>query len=124
MTPEFSRDYEQVVASSKQDGIELSDKDQYIEYCQELDSTPSQAKTLAVRSQIQQRLGANEHFLGNGITKDNSIKYEETPFGRIDNKLEYGPCETYTWDKNPQTLGKLEQEGAIMRIDIGKGDDR
>jgi uncharacterized Zn-binding protein involved in type VI secretion len=124
LTPEFSRYYEQVKISSENDGAKLNKQEDFIEYCQELGFTPCQAKTLAVRSQIQQGLGANEHFLGNGVTKDNSVLYEKTPFGHIDEGLEYGPCETFTWDKNPQTLGKLEQEGAIMRINIGKGTDR
>lgn len=124
LTPEYSRYYEQVAVSSKKDGIEVSDKDQFREYCQELGFTPSQAKTLAVRNQIKQGLGANEHFLGNGLTKDLDVTYEVTPFGDIDDELEYGPPETFTWDKNPQTLGKLEKEGAIMRLDIGKGAER
>ncbi|WP_243033063.1 PAAR domain-containing protein [Vibrio cincinnatiensis] len=124
MTPEFSRYYEKVTHSAEQDGIKLDKQKQFTEYCQNFGFTPSQAKTLAVRHQMAQALGASEHFLGNGVTKDISVDYKQTPFGDIDDSVEYGPCETFTWDKNPQTLGKLEQEGAIMRINIGRGADQ
>lgn len=85
--------------------------------------TDSQADTLRTRHQMAQRLGANEHFLGNGVTKDISVDYANTPFGEMDEDIEYGPCETFTWDKNPQTLGKLEQEGAILRLHFDSNKD-
>ncbi|MCA0936299.1 PAAR domain-containing protein [Vibrio alginolyticus] len=121
MTPEFSRYYEQVKLSAEEEGIEIKKQKQFNEYCQELGYTPSQTDTLRTRFQIEQGLGANEHFLGNGLTKDINVTYETTPFGDIDNEKEYGPPETFTWDKNPQTLGTLEKVGAINRINIGKG---
>jgi hypothetical protein len=122
MTPEFSRYYEQVKVSAEEEGIKLKKQEDFIEYCQVLGFTPSQTDTLDVRHQIEQGLGANEHFLGNGLTKDINVEYEATPFGCIDDNEEYGPPETFTWDKNPQTLGTLEKAGAIKRINIGKGE--
>ncbi len=121
MTPDFSRYYEQVKISAEEEGTDIKKQKQFNEYCQELDFTQSQAKTLAVRHQIEQRLGANEHFLGNGVTRDINVSYDTTPFGDVDDDVEYGPPETFTWDKNPQTLGTLEEAGAIKRINIGKG---
>lgn len=122
MTPEFSRYYEQVKVSAEEEGIKLKKQEDFIEYYQVLGFTPSQTDTLDVRHQIEQGLGANEHFLGNGLTKDINVEYEATPFGCIDDNEEYGPPETFTWDKNPQTLGTLEKAGAIKRINIGKGE--
>ncbi|CAE6937016.1 hypothetical protein ACOMICROBIO_EPCKBFOG_03510 [Vibrio sp. B1FLJ16] len=124
MTPEFSRYYEQVKLSAEEEGIEIKKQKQFNEYCQELGYTPSQTDTLRTRFQIEQGLGANEHFLGNGLTKDINVTYETTPFGDIDNEKEYGPAETFTWDKNPRTLAKLEKKGAIMRMSIGNGASR
>ncbi|MGF1726980.1 hypothetical protein [Photobacterium nomapromontoriensis] len=123
-TPEFSGYYERVMVSAEQDGVDLKKQKELIEYCQEIGFTPSQSDTLRTRHQIEQGLGANVHFLGNGVTKDISVEYNQTPFGEMDDALEYGPCETFTWDKNPQTLGKLEDEGAIMRINIGRGTEK
>lgn len=121
LTPEFSRYYEQVKVSAEEEGIDIKKQKQFIEYCQELGFTPSQTDTLRTRHQIEQGLGANEHFLGNGLTRDINVSYDTTPFGDIDDNVEYGPPETFTWDKNPQTLGTLEKAGAIKRINIGKG---
>lgn len=124
MTPEFSRYYEQVKISAEEEGIDIKKQKQFSEYCQELGFTPSQTDTLDIRHQIEQRLGANEHFLGNGVTKDINVTYGTTPYGDIDDDVEYGPPETFTWDKNPQTLGTLEKAGAIKRINIGKGENK
>ncbi|WP_256867216.1 hypothetical protein [Vibrio campbellii] len=121
MTPEFSRYYEQVKVSAEEEGIKLKKQEDFIEYCQELGFTASQTDTLRTRHQIEQGLGANEHFLGNGLTRDINVSYDTTPFGYIDDDVEYGPPETFTWDKNPQTLGTLEKAGAIKRINIEKG---
>ena len=121
MTPEYSFYYEQLVISAKKDGVNLGKQKEFMEYCQKLDFTPSEIDALRVRYQMDQGLGANEDFLGNGVTKDRNVEYDKTPFGEIDHDLDYGPCETFTWDKNPQTLGKLERLGAISRINIGNG---
>lgn len=119
MTPEYSFYYEMLMVSAKKDGVNLGKQKEFIEYCHKLDFTPSQIDVLRVRYQMDQGLGANEEFLGNGVTKDRNVEYDKTPFGDIDPNLDYGPCETFTWDKNPQTLGELEQLGAISRIKIG-----
>ncbi|HDY8053307.1 TPA: PAAR domain-containing protein [Vibrio vulnificus] len=124
MTPEFSQYYEQVKVSANGTGTDLKEQEDFNKYCKKLGFTPSQAKTLAVRHQIEQGLGANEHFLGNGVTRDINVAYDTTPFGDIDDDVEYGPPETYTWDKNPQTLGTLEKAGAIKRVNIGKGESK
>ncbi|WP_323222849.1 hypothetical protein [Vibrio parahaemolyticus] len=121
LTPEFSRYYEKVKLSAEVEGSDIKKQKQFNEYCQELGFTPSQTDTLRTRHQIAQGLGANEHFLGNDLTRDINVSYDTTPFGDIDDNVEYGPPETFTWDKNPQTLGTLEKAGAIKRINIGKG---
>lgn len=121
LTPEFSQYYEKVIHSSNTEGVDISKPKEFSEYCQELEFTPTQAKTLAVRHQIAQRLGANEHFLGNGLTKDTSVDNQTTPFGEINEECDYGLCEVFTWDKNPHTLGTLQKAGAIDRVKLGKG---
>lgn len=124
MTPEFSQYYEQVKGTANERGIDIKKQKKFSKYCKKLGFTPNQTDTLRTRFQIEQRLGANEHFLGNGLTRDINVTYETTPFGSIDDEKAYGPPETFTWDKNPQTLSTLEKAGAIMRMDIGNGASR
>lgn len=121
LTPEFSQYYENVVDSAKTNKKDLSKQKGFKKYCRKLGFTPTQTDALRTRHQIAQGLGANEHFLGNGLTKDTSVDYQTTPFGEINEECDYGPCETFTWDKNPQTLGTLQKAGAIERIKLGKG---
>ena len=73
-----------------------------------------------MRHQMNKKLGANEQFLGNGMTKDNTANNPVTPFGEPKTGQDYGPLETFTYDKNPQTLGKLEKDGIVTRIPLNK----
>ncbi|MDP4536225.1 hypothetical protein Q3O60_08500 [Alkalimonas collagenimarina] len=52
------------------------------------------------------------------MTKDNTVQYAETPYGTASPAKHYGPVETFTYDKNPQTLLKLEQAGIVTRIPL------
>ena len=68
-------------------------------------SASDATKKRGLPTQIQRRLGANEEFTGNGATKN-----------LLDNNSQYGVVETFTYDKNPQTLAKLEASGSAKRI--------
>ncbi|KAA1160220.1 hypothetical protein EU508_10785 [Pseudoalteromonas fuliginea] len=73
---------------------------------------------LQVRHQMNKKLGANEQFLGNGMTKDNNTDNPITPFGPEQEGQQFGPVETFTLDKNPRTLGTLEKAGIVTRIPL------
>ena len=73
--------------------------------------SPKEADLFETRYQLYKELGANEHYLGNGTTKNLAA----TPNGP---KL--GVVETFTYDKNPKTLGDLEKQGVVKRIKLGK----
>lgn len=118
MTPEYSQAYEQIHNTAQQDGINLNDKDMFNEHAKSLGFDENQRHILRVRHQMGQKLGANEQFLGNGMTKDNTADNPVTPFGEPQVGQDYGPLETFTYDKNPQTLGKLEQAGIVTRIPL------
>jgi ribosomal protein L9 len=63
------------------------------------------------RYQLDKKLGANEHYLGNGTTKNMAASPDGPKLGVV---------ETFTYDKNPQTLGVLEKQGTVKRISLGK----
>ncbi|MBQ1783510.1 MAG: PAAR domain-containing protein [Gammaproteobacteria bacterium] len=118
MTPEYSQHYEQVKQEADARGVDMDDPDDLKNLCMDLGLNSDQARRLGVRHQLNQQLGANEHFLGNGLTKDTAVHYPETPFGAIDQSIQYGPVETFTRDKNPRTLGELERVGIVTRIPL------
>lgn len=118
MTEEYSRHYERVFQAAEADGINLNDDDQFNELTKDLGFDEDESKLLQVRHRFNQNLGANEQFLGNGMTKDNTVEYAETPFGSASPAKHYGPVETITVDKNPQTLLQLEKAGIITRIQL------
>jgi hypothetical protein len=120
MTPEYSKAYEHIHTTAQQDGIDLNNKQQFNEHAKSLGFDEDQRRLLRVRHQMNKQLGANEQFLGNGMTKDNTANNPVTPFGEPKAGQDYGPLETFTYDKTPQTLGKLEQAGIVTRIPLNK----
>ncbi len=120
MTEEYSRHYERVYQAAEADGVNLNDDDQFNELAKTLGFDDDEINLLKVRHKLKNKTGANEQFLGNGMTKDNSVEYAETPFGQASPHKHYGPVETFTFDKNPQTLLKLEQAGIVTRIPLSE----
>ena len=59
------------------------------------------------RLALHSKLGSNEDFLGNGLTK-NLIKGESN---------QYGVVETFTFEHTPQNLSALKESGAIQVIE-------
>jgi hypothetical protein len=52
---------------------------------------------------IQTETGANEHFLGNGLTRHTGLSDE--------NDTIFGAVETFTLEKNPQTFRAMTSGG-------------
>lgn len=118
MTEEYSRHYERVFNLAQEQKVNLNIPEDFIDFAQELGFDEDEINLLKVRHKLKNKTGANEQFLGNGMTKDNTVSYEETPYGSASPAKHYGPVETFTFDKNPQTLLKLEQAGIVTRIPL------
>lgn len=113
MGPEYSKYYEFAVNDAKEQELNLWNKKHFEIYTAEMDG--STKDILSLRQTINNKLGANEHFLGNGLTKDLAASGESTPFGDIDLNREYGVAEVFTHDKNPKTLAQLEKNDKILK---------
>lgn len=109
MTPEYSREYERLVHASNEMHYDLNDEEQLTKFASEIGLSPEERKLLKTRQAINEELGANEMFLGNGLTKD-----ANAPEG----ELRYGLVETFTYDKKPMPLGELESQGVLKRIPL------
>lgn len=118
MTPQFSESYEQIYKTALEKDVNLDRKEDFNDLASDLGFDADQRRILQVRHQMNKRLGANEQFLGNGMTKDNNTDNPITPFGPAQEGQQFGPVETFTLDKNPQTLGKLEKAGIVTRIPL------
>ncbi|MCP4324035.1 MAG: hypothetical protein GY787_19685 [Alteromonadales bacterium] len=64
-------------------------------------------KDFKTRLALHGKLGRNEDFLGNGLTKNNNPKV----------KQEFGIVETLTLERTPQTLAALKGNKAIQIIE-------
>src|SRR5690554_729832 len=104
MTPDYSVTYAKHMEDAKAGGINLSESKQLSDFAAQKGLSAEDKKLLETRQEINKKYGANEHFTGNGLTKDNNA-----PAG----KIQYGTVETVTQDKNPQTIGVLKKQGVI-----------
>lgn len=105
MTPEYNEEYAVHMGKFKQGGLSIEDPKDISDYADAKLTSADDKARFKTRAQIQRRLGANEEFTGNGTTKN-----------LLDNNSQYGVVETFTYDKNPQTLAKLEASGSAKRI--------
>ncbi len=118
MTEEYSQGYERIITIAAELKLNLNDKRQFNKAAKNLGFDEDMRHILRVRHQMNNTLGANEQFLGNGMTKDNTATNLVTPFGEPKTGQAYGPIETFTYDKNPKTLGVLERAGIVTRIPL------
>src|SRR5690554_365331 len=109
MTEPYSKTYAAHVAEAKRKGVDLSDTDDLNKFAAQKGLSDDDKKLLITRQEINKNYGANEDFLGNGLTKDNNA-----PAGQV----RYGTVETFTQDKNPQTIGQLKKNGVIKIADL------
>src|SRR5690554_7442495 len=109
MTESYSKTYAGHVAEAKAKKIDLSDTDGLNDFATLKGLSAEDKELLKTRHSINKDYGANEHFLGNGLTKDNNA-----PAGQV----RYGTVETFTQDKNPQTIGQLKKNGVIKIVDL------
>ena len=106
MTPEYSERYAELFEQAGETGADLSDSDSLVDFAKSQGLSPKETELLKARQIINDKYGANEQFLGIGITKD-----VNSPDG-------LGTVETYSLDKKPGLLGDLEQSGVLKRVGL------
>ncbi|MBU2871832.1 hypothetical protein [Colwellia sp. E2M01] len=107
MTPQYSKDYEALVKVAKADGVNLKDKDEFSEFSRDMQLTEADEDIFRARHRIDRKYGANEQFQGNGLTRNTDP---------VTGKISQGMVETFSQDKNPQTLKYLEDNNILVRI--------
>ncbi|MDZ7924257.1 MAG: hypothetical protein U5M23_09365 [Marinagarivorans sp.] len=106
MTPEYNAEYAEHMAGFKAAKLDIDKEKDIGDYADAHFSSDSDKAAFKTRMKINKKLGANEHFTGNGTSK-NLI---------ADCPNQCGVMETFTYDKNPQTLANLESSGSAKRI--------
>lgn len=101
MTPEYQAKYKKLVEGMGD--MEWKDPDARRAFLLDEGLDAEQIKIFETRFNIQDETGANQHFLGNGLTKHTALSK--------DGKVVYGALETYTMEKNPQTFRTMTNGG-------------
>ncbi|WP_430623922.1 hypothetical protein, partial [Marinimicrobium locisalis] len=105
MTPEYSAKYEQHMTAFEKDGLDVRKRRDINDYADEKISSVEGKEQFKARATIHGEFGANQHFTGDGTTKN-----------LLTDGGNRGAVETYTLDKNPKTLNDLENRGSAKRL--------
>ncbi|WP_055732568.1 hypothetical protein [Agarivorans gilvus] len=108
MNEDFAPKYEDFANKAWEAGIDMNNPIKRREYAEALGYDAETIGLLSERHDIATKISAWEIFTGNGMTRDTNVV----------GKVAYGPVEVFTYDRNPQQLGKLEDLGAIKRINL------
>jgi len=104
MTPEFQETYAKYYQDALDSGMMDGDWDTQgaLKYFNENLSTPELKKLFKTRLDMQDKLGNNQHFLGNGLTKT-----------LLPNNGSFGAVETFNVERK---LVNLEQFGDAVNV--------
>jgi hypothetical protein len=110
LNDDFAPKYEAFAKQGRANGTEMNDDEAIKDLAQKMGLDSETAKLLSKRHQIAKDISAWEIFTGNGMTRDTNVS----------DMVAYGPVEVFSYDKQPQQLGKLESAeiGAIKRIKL------
>ncbi|MBV1919554.1 MAG: hypothetical protein KUG73_02650, partial [Pseudomonadales bacterium] len=106
-TPEYQAKYNELYQEANEQGMNVWKKKGMRDFKAILKQKGEDVELFQKRVSLHDKLGSNEDFLGNGLTK-NLI-----PNG----KQQYGVAETFTYEHTPQNLAALKEYGAITIID-------
>jgi len=105
MAPEYNRVYAQHIGQFNARSLDIKEDRDIHDYAKEAFITDKERQQFETRANIHQELGANECFRGDGTTEN-----------LLGDKQQCGVMETFTYDKNPQTLSSLENSHSAKRI--------
>lgn len=122
MTPEYQAKYEKLVEGMGD--AEWKSFKERVRYLIKQGLDESDIDVFEVRLKVQNEIGANQYFLGNGLTKHTSLSSKDRTI--------HGALETYTVEKNPQTFYTMTNGGQggpeayvdiidLVPIDFGDG---
>ncbi|MPW29673.1 hypothetical protein F9L16_11810 [Agarivorans sp. B2Z047] len=108
MTPEFSAKFNKDVTALnqvKEHGV--WDRDLQDELFEVNNFSDYDKKLFENRLALYDEAGANEHWLGNGLTKNMNNPNGDTPHGIL---------ETFSYDKNPDTFSAMKEYGIVKKV--------
>ncbi|MGM8227530.1 hypothetical protein ACSV5M_13160 [Cellvibrio sp. ARAG 10.3] len=105
MTPEYNKVYAEHMAQFSADKLDIKNDKDIRDYADGVFTSDKDKDQFETRTNIHRKLGANECFRGDGTTEN-----------LLPNKQQCGVMETFTYDKNPQTLSALENSNSAKRI--------
>jgi len=102
----YKKHYESARAENYLDSDWSTNKEDFAAYLSTTDLSEKEKKTMIKRMDMHRQIGSNQHYLGNGVTKD-EIELSPNKFGAV---------ETHNFERKPANLQALKDKGAIKVI--------
>ncbi|MFD1216263.1 hypothetical protein [Microbulbifer celer] len=113
MTPEFqdlyTRHYQAAVDGGFLKNSWSTDTKRFGEYLDTTDLSLEDMELLKQRMEMQSKVGNNQYYEGNGLTRDNIAESDNN----------FGAVETLNFERKPVNLQQLEEAGAITYVSKG-----
>ncbi|QIL91915.1 hypothetical protein GNX18_10450 [Microbulbifer sp. SH-1] len=113
MTPEFQDQYgwhyQEAVDSGALENKWSTKVNDFEDYLDTTDLSETEKKLLKQRMQMQDKVGNNQYYEGNGLTRDKIAGSGN----------HYGVVETLNFERQPVNLQQLEEVGAIAYVSKG-----
>ncbi|MCG6202422.1 hypothetical protein, partial [Psychromonas antarctica] len=106
-TPEYQATYNKLYNQADELGLDVWDNDDMADFIPTIETQGENKKHFVTRVELHDKLGSNEDFLGNGLTKNNNPTI----------KQKFGIVETLTLERTPQTLAALKGNKAVNIIE-------
>ncbi|MCE9687188.1 hypothetical protein LZP73_13400 [Shewanella sp. AS16] len=111
LTPDFSEGYAGFMAAYASTGQDIHDRKAVREYALETIPEPERRTLNRARHVLQEEFGANPLFSGDGMTKVNQNNRYAKDIGQ-----KSGVVESFTFERDPLTIGELQALGAVTLI--------
>ncbi|MCK7597579.1 hypothetical protein M0G74_09905 [Microbulbifer sp. CAU 1566] len=113
MNLETTEKYEKFISEYKKIGGNLYDGEEVRKFSERIIENSDEQRLMIARNLVEVEFGANSTFSGNGLTRVTPDSKYAKSIGQ-----EYGVIETFTFERDPLTIGELEGKkiGAVKVI--------
>jgi hypothetical protein len=107
LNDDYAKEYVNAIKVAESKGFNIRDDIELKNFSKTCIQGSEARELFEMRAKIHTELGANEYFTGNGLT---AYIGKESPNA-------FGVVETFTFDKNPKTIGTMIADGRLKMLD-------
>jgi hypothetical protein len=107
LNDDYAKEYAKAMQVVNKEGISIKDPKELDKFAHRYLKDANERDLFISRARVHNELGASEYYTGNGLTA-----YIGKEAGNM-----FGTVETFTFDKNPKTIGTMIADGRLQMLD-------